>query len=131
MNFAFKSYFLKIDNYKNEEFYNNIDSIELELPKALTNLLEEMQIKENKPSYYKKSKDGIYIKYHICGEIIRFDTPRNQNLEPNIEFADGLHPIYKMDKDEKVEIYFTETIEMKEPFLDEAAFEMNIIINNK
>lgn len=131
MNFAFKSYFLKIDNYKNEEFYNNMEPTELEIPKTLANLLEEMHIEENKPSYYKKSKNEIYIKYHVCGEVIRFDTPRSPNLEQNIEFADGLHPIYKMDEDQKVEIYFTESIEMKEPFLDDTVFEMNIIINNK
>lgn len=130
MNFVFNSYFIRINEFKNEKFFSNIEPSELNLPQPLVNLLEEMQIDKNKPSYFKKSKNGIYIKYHICGEIVRFDTPRSPNLDPDVQFVDGLHPIYKMDEDENIEIYFTESIEMKEPFLDDSAFEMNITINN-
>jgi hypothetical protein len=128
MNFAFNSYFLKINEFENEKFYEEMERTEVEIPRALVDFLGDMEIDLEKPSYYKEKSKAIYIKYHICGEIISFDSPRSACADPNTIYADGLHPIYKLPDDERVSIYFTENVEMREPFLNDMAFEMNITV---
>lgn len=128
MNFVFNSYFLKINEFENEKFFEQIEKVDVEIPRALVDFLGDMEINLEKPSYYNEKSKTTYIKYHICGEIISFDSPRSTGADPNTIYADGLHPIYKLPDDDRVSIYFTENVEMREPFLSDMAFEMNIII---
>ena len=68
----------------------------------------------------KKLGNNLILKYHAVGEIISYGDVRTN---ADLKFADGIHPIYFL---EDAEIYFTEAVEMREDFLDENSFEINI-----
>lgn len=125
MIFNFDSYIVNVNNYKTEKFMENLKEIEIELTESLTSMLSEMSINYKKPSYIKKLNNIIILKYHAVGELFSYDNVRKNS---NLKFADGVHPIYNFD--ENTEIYFSEYVDMREEFLDENSFEINIAIKN-
>lgn len=128
MNFTFKSYFLKINEFEQQKFEKQLEFCELSIPEELKEIIDNMNLDYQKPSYIKKTKSKLILKYHVCGEIIDYDNPRSAKANPNTKYVDGLHPIYKTD-DMKSEIYFTEYVEMREPFLDDMTFEMHVVVD--
>ena len=120
MIFSFDSYMINVNTYKTEEFMKKLKAVDINLEEKIISTLEEMSIDYKKPSYMKKLGDTLILKYHAVGEIIKYEEPR-ENF--NFKFADGIHPIYFLDD---AEIYFTEAVEMREDFLDENSFEINI-----
>ena len=112
---------INVNTYKTEEFMKKLKAVDdLNLGEKIISTLEEMSIDYKKPSYMKKLGDNLILKYHAVGEIISYADVRT-NAE--LKFADGIHPIYFLDD---AEIYFTEAVEMREDFLDENSFEINI-----
>ena len=111
---------INVNTYKTEEFMKKLKAVDINLEEKIISTLEEMSIDYKKPSYMKKLGDTLILKYHAVGEIIKYEEPR-ENF--NFKFADGIHPIYFLDD---AEIYFTEAVEMREDFLDENSFEINI-----
>ena len=121
MFFSFDSYMINVNTYKTAEFMKKLKAVaDLNLGEKIISTLEEMSIDYKKPSYMKKLGDTLILKYHAVGEIISYSDVRT-NAE--LKFADGIHPIYSLDE---AEIYFTEAVEMREDFLDENSFEINI-----
>lgn len=121
MIFSFDSYMINVNAYKTEEFMKNLKSVDdLALDEKIISMLDEMSIDCKKPSYMKKLGETLILKYHAVGEIISYGDVRT-NAE--LKFIDGIHPIYFLDD---AEIYFTEAVEMREDFLDENSFEINI-----
>lgn len=120
MIFSFDSYMINVNNYKTEEFMKKLNSVDVDLGEKIISTLAEMSIDYKKPSYMKKLGDTLILKYHAVGEIISYGDVRTN---AQLKFADGIHPIYFLDE---AEIYFTEAVEMREDFLDENSFEINI-----
>ena len=121
MIFSFDSYMINVNAYKTEEFIKNLKSVDdLALDEKIISMLDEMSIDHKKPSYMKKLGETLILKYHAVGEIISYGDVRT-NAE--LKFIDGIHPIYFLDD---AEIYFTEAVDMREDFLDENSFEINI-----
>ncbi|WP_297392861.1 hypothetical protein [uncultured Peptoniphilus sp.] len=120
MIFSFDSYMINVNTYKTEEFMKKLKSVDINLEEKIISTLEEMSIDYKKPSYMKKLGDTLILKYHAVGKIISYGDVRT-NAE--LKFIDGIHPIYFLDE---AEIYFTEAVEMREDFLDENSFEINI-----
>ena len=121
MIFSFDSYMINVNTYKTEEFMKNLKAVDdLVLDEKITSMLEEMFIDYKKPSYIKKLGETLILKDHAVGEIISYSNVRTNS---NLKFIDGIHPIYFLDD---AEIYFTEAVEMREEFLDENSFEINI-----
>lgn len=120
MIFSFDSYIINVNTYKTEEFMKKLKAVDdLNLEEKIISTLAKMSIDYKKPSYIKLGKDLI-LKYHAVGEIISYGDVRT-NAE--LKFIDGIHPLYFL---EDAEIYFTESVEMREDFLDENSFEINI-----
>lgn len=120
MIFSFDSYMINVNSYKTEEFMKKLKSVDVDLGEKIISMLKEISIDYKKPSYMKKLGDTIILKYHGVGEIISYGDVRTN---ADLKFADGIHPIYFL---EDSEIYFTEAVEMREEFLDENSFEINI-----
>lgn len=120
MIFSFDSYMINVNSYKTEEFMKKLKSVDVDLGEKIISMLKEISIDYKKPSYMKKLGDTIILKYHAVGEIISYGDVRTN---ADLKFADGIHPIYFL---EDSEIYFTEAVEMREEFLDENSFEINI-----
>ena len=121
MIFSFDSYMINVNTYKTVEFMKNLKSVnDLILDEKIISMLDEMSIDHKKPSYIKKLGETLILKYHAVGEIISYGDVRTNS---NLKFIDGIHPIYFLDD---AEIYFTEAVEMRENFLDENSFEINI-----
>ncbi|MEF3317515.1 hypothetical protein [Peptoniphilus grossensis] len=120
MIFSFDSYMINVNTYKTEEFMKKLKAVDVDLGEKIISTLEEMSIDYKKPSYMKKLGNTLILKYHAVGEIISYGHVRTN---ANLKLADGIHPIYFL---EDAEIYFTEAVEMREDFLDENSFEINI-----
>lgn len=120
MVFSFDSYMINVNTYRTEEFMKKLNSVDVDLGEKIISTLEEMSIDYKKPSYIKKLGNNLILKYHAVGEIISYGDVRT-NAE--LKLADGIHPLYFLDDGE---IYFTEAVEMREDFLDENSFEINI-----
>lgn len=120
MIFSFDSYMINVNTYKTEEFMKKLKAVDVDLGEKIISTLAEMSIDYKKPSYIKKLGKNLILKYHAVGEIISYGYVRT-NAE--LKLADGIHPIYFLDD---AEIYFTEAVEMREDFLDENSFEINI-----
>ena len=120
MIFSFDSYMINVNTYKTEEFMKKLKAVDVDLDEKIISTLEEMSIDYKKPSYMKKLGNNLILKYHAVGEIISYGDVRTN---ADLKFADGIHPIYFL---EDAEIYFTEAVEMREDFLDENSFEINI-----
>lgn len=120
MIFSFDSYMINVNAYKTEEFMKNLKAVDVDLDEKIISMLDEMSIDHKKPSYIKKLGETLILKYHAVGEIISYSNVRTNS---NLKFIDGIHPIYFLDD---AEIYFTEAVEMRENFLDENSFEINI-----
>lgn len=120
MIFSFDSYMINVNAYKTEEFMKKLKAVDVDLDEKIISTLEEMSIDYKKPSYMKKLGETLILKYHAVGEIISYSNVRTNS---NLKFIDGIHPIYFLDD---AEIYFTEAVEMRENFLDENSFEINI-----
>ena len=120
MIFSFDSYMINVNTYKTEEFMKKLNSVDVDLGEKIISTLPEMSIDYKKPSYMKKLGKDLILKYHAVGEIISYGDVRT-NAE--LKLADGIHPLYFL---EDAEIYFTEAVEMREDFLDENSFEINI-----
>lgn len=120
MIFSFDSYMINVNTYKTEEFMKKLKSVDVDLGEKIISTLAEMSIDYKKPSYMKKLGNNLILKYHAVGEIISYGDVRT-NAE--LKLADGIHPLYFLDDGE---IYFTEAVEMREDFLDENSFEINI-----
>ena len=121
MIFSFDSYMINVNTYKTEEFMKKLKAVnDLALDEKIISMLDEMSIDCKKPSYIKKLGNNLILKYHAVGEIISYSDVRTNS---NLKFIDGIHPIYFL---ENAEIYFTEAVEMRENFLDENSFEINI-----
>lgn len=120
MIFSFDSYMINVNTYKTEEFMKKLNSVDVDFGEKIISILAEMSIDYKKPSYMKKLGNNLILKYHAVGEIISYgDVRKNAQLK----LADGIHPLYFL---EDAEIYFTEAVEMREEFLDENSFEINI-----
>lgn len=120
MIFSFDSYMINVNTYKTEEFMKKLNSVAVDLGEKIISTLAEMSIDYKKPSYMKKLGETLILKYHAVGEIISYGHVRTNS---ELKLADGIHPIYFL---EDSEIYFTEAVEMREEFLDENSFEINI-----
>lgn len=120
MIFSFDSYMINVNNYKTEEFMKKLKSLDVDLDEKIISTLAEMSIDYKKPSYIKKLGNNLILKYHAVGEIISYGDVRTN---ADLKLADGIHPLYFLDD---AEIYFTEAVEMREDFLDENSFEINI-----
>lgn len=120
MIFSFDSYMINVNTYKTEEFMKKLKAVDVDLGEKIISTLTEMSIDYKKPSYMKKLGSNLILKYHAVGEIISYGDVRTN---ADLKFADGIHPIYFL---EDAEIYFTESVEMREDFLDENSFEINI-----
>lgn len=120
MIFSFDSYMINVNTYKTEEFMKKLNSVDVDLGEKIISTMAEMSIDYKKPSYMKKLGDTLILKYHAVGEIISYGHVRTN---AQLKLADGIHPIYFLDE---AEIYFTEAVEMREDFLDENSFEINI-----
>lgn len=121
MIFSFDSYMINVNTYKTEEFMKKLKAVDdLILDEKIISTLEKMSLDYKKPSYIKKLGETLLLKYHAVGEIISYGDVRTNS---NLNFIDGIHPIYFL---EDAEIYFTEAVEMREDFLDENSFEINI-----
>ena len=120
MIFSFDSYMINVNTYKTEKFMTILKSEDVNLEEKIISMLEEMSLDHKKPSYIKKLGNKLILKYHAVGEIISYGDVRTNS---NLKFIDGIHPIYFL---EDAEIYFTEAVEMREDFLDENSFEINI-----
>lgn len=120
MIFSFDSYMINVNTYKTEEFMKKLNSVDVDLGEKIISTLAEMSIDYKKPSYMKKLSNNLILKYHAVGEIISYGDVRTN---ADLKLADGIHPIYFL---EDAEIYFTEAVEMREDFLDENSFEINI-----
>lgn len=121
MIFSFDSYMINVNTYKTEEFMKKLKAVDdLILDEKIISTLEKMSLDYKKPSYIKKLGETLLLKYHAVGEIISYGDVRTNS---NLKFIDGIHPIYFL---EDAEIYFTEAVEMREDFLDENSFEINI-----
>ena len=120
MIFSFDSYMINVNTYNTEEFMKKLKSVDVDLDEKIISMLEEMSIDYKKPSYMKKLGKDLILKYHAVGEIISYGDVRTN---ADLKLADGIHPIYFLDD---AEIYFTEAVEMREEFLDENSFEINI-----
>lgn len=120
MIFSFDSYMINVNTYKTEEFMKKLKAVDINLEEKIISTLAEMSIDYKKPSYMKKLGKDLILKYHAVGEIISYGHVRTN---ANLKLADGIHPIYFL---EDAEIYFTEAVEMREDFLDENSFEINI-----
>lgn len=125
MIFSFDSYMINVNTYKTEEFMKKLKAVDVDLDEKIISMLEEMSIDYKKPSYIKKLGETLILKYHAVGEIISYADVRTN---AQLKFADGIHPIYFLDN---AEIYFTEAVEMREEFLDENSFEININVRIK
>lgn len=121
MIFSFDSYMINVNTYKTEEFMKKLKAVDdLNLGEKIISTLGELSIDYKKPSYMKKLGNKLILKYHAVGEIISYGDVRTN---ADLKLADGIHPIYFLDD---AEIYFTEAVEMREDFLDENSFEINI-----
>lgn len=120
MIFNFDSYMINVNNYKTEEFMKNLKSVDINLDEKIITTLGEMSIDYKKPSYIKNFGETLLLKYHAVGNIISYADVR---MNKELKFADGIQPIYFIDD---AEIYFTEAVELREEFLDENSFEINI-----
>ena len=120
MIFNFDSYMINVNNYKTEEFMKKLESVDINLDEKIISMLDEMSIDYKKPSYIKNFGETLLLKYHAVGNIISYADVR---MNKELKFADGIHPIYFLDG---AEIYFTEAVELREEFLDENSFEINI-----
>ncbi|MDY3902860.1 hypothetical protein [Peptoniphilus sp.] len=120
MIFNFDSYMINVNNYKTEEFMKKLESVDINLDEKIISMLDEMSIDYKKPSYIKNFGETLLLKYHAVGNIISYADVR---MNKELKFADGIHPIYFIDG---TEIYFTEAVELREEFLDENSFEINI-----
>lgn len=120
MIFSFDSYMMNVNTYKTEEFMKKLKAVDVDLGEKIISTLAEMSIDYKKPSYMKKLGNNLILKYHAVGEIISYGDVRTN---ADLKLADGIHPIYFL-KD--AEFYFTEAVEMREDFLDENSFEINI-----
>lgn len=120
MIFSFDSYMINVNTYKTEEFMKKLKAVDINLEEKIISTLAEMSIDYKKPSYMKKLGKDLILKYHAVGEIISYGHVRTN---AQLKLADGIHPIYFL---EDAEIYFTEAVEMREEFLDENSFEINI-----
>ena len=120
MIFSFDSYMINVNTYKTEEFMKKLNSVAVDLGEKIISTLAEMSIDYKKPSYIKKLGKDLILKYHAVGEIISYGDVRTN---ADLKLADGIHPLYFL---EDAEIYFTEAVEMREDFLDENSFEINI-----
>ena len=120
MIFSFDSYMINVNTYKTEEFMKKLKAVDVDLGEKIISILKEISIDYKKPSYMKKLGKNLILKYHAVGEIISYGDVRTN---AQLKFADGIHPIYFL---EDAEIYFTEAVEMREEFLDENSFEINI-----
>lgn len=121
MIFSFDSYMINVNTYKTEEFMKKLKAVDdLILDEKIISTLEKMSLDYKKPSYITKLGNKLILKYHAVGEIISYGDVRTNS---NLKFIDGIHPIYFL---EDAEIYFTEAVEMREDFLDENSFEINI-----
>ena len=120
MIFSFDSYMINVNTYKTEEFMKKLKAVDVDLGEKIISTLAEMSIDYKKPSYIKKLGKDLILKYHAVGEII---SCGNVRTNAQLKLADGIHPIYFLDE---AEIYFTEAVEMREDFLDENSFEINI-----
>lgn len=120
MIFSFDSYMINVNTYKTEEFMKKLTSVDVDLGEKIISTLAEMSIDYKKPSYMKKLGNNLILKYHAVGEIISYGDVRTN---PDLKLSDGIHPLYFLDY---AEIYFTEAVEMREEFLDENSFEINI-----
>ena len=120
MIFSFDSYMINLNTYKTEEFMKKLNSVDVDLGEKIISTMAEMSIDYKKPSYMKKLGDTLILKYHAVGEIISYGDVRTN---ADLKFIDGIHPIYFLGD---AEIYFTEAVEMREDFLDENSFEINI-----
>ena len=120
MIFSFDSYMINVNTYKTEEFMKKLKAVDVDLDEKIISMLKEISIDYKKPSYMKKLGNNLILKYHAVGEIISYGDVRTN---AQLKFADGIHPIYFL---EYAEIYFTEAVEMREDFLDENSFEINI-----
>ncbi|MCI5643888.1 MAG: hypothetical protein MR285_07250 [Peptoniphilus sp.] len=120
MIFNFDSYMINVNNYKTEEFMKNLKSVDINLDEKIISMLDEMSIDYKKPSYIKNFGETLLLKYHAVGNIISYADVR---MNKELKFADGIQPIYFIDD---AEIYFTEAVELREEFLDENSFEINI-----
>ena len=120
MIFSFDSYMINVNTYKTEEFMKKLNSVDVDLGEKIISTLAEMSIDYKKPSYIKKLGKDLILKYHAVGEIISYGDVRTN---ADLKLADGIHPLYFLDDGE---IYFTEAVEMREHFLDENSFEINI-----
>lgn len=120
MIFSFDSYMINVNTYKTEEFMKKLNSVDVDLGEKIISTLAKMSIDYKKPSYMKKLGKDLILKYHAVGEIISYGDVRTN---ADLKLADGIHPLYFL---EDAEIYFTEAVEMREDFLDENSFEINI-----
>lgn len=121
MIFSFDSYMINVNTYKTEEFMKKLKAVDdLILEEKIISTLEKMSLDYKKPSYIKKLGETLLLKYHAVGEIISYGDVRTNS---SLKFIDGIHPIYFFGN---TEIYFTEALEMRENFLDENSFEINI-----
>ncbi|MDU1582765.1 MAG: hypothetical protein E6864_03315 [Peptoniphilus harei] len=120
MIFSFDSYMINVNTYKTEEFMKKLKAVDVDLGEKIISTLAEMSIDYKKPSYIKKLGKDLILKYHAVGEIISYGDVRTN---AQLKLADGIHPLYFLDD---AEIYFTEAVEMREDFLDENSFEINI-----
>lgn len=120
MIFSFDSYMINVNTYKTEEFMKKLNSVDVDLGEKIISTLAEMSIDYKKPSYMKKLGNNLILKYHAVGEIISYGDVRTN---ADLKLSDGIHPLYFLDD---AEIYFTEAVEMREDFLDENSFEINI-----
>ena len=120
MIFSFDSYMINVNTYKTEEFMKKLKAVDINLEEKIISTLAEMSIDYKKPSYMKKLGKDLILKYHAVGEIISYGDVRTN---ADLKFAEGIHPIYFL---EDAEFYFTEAVEMREDFLDENSFEINI-----
>ena len=120
MIFSFDSYMINVNTYKTEEFMKKLKAVDINLEEKIIFTLAEMSIDYKKPSFMKKLGDTLILKYHAVGEIISYGDVRTN---ADLKFIDGIHPIYFLGN---AEIYFTEAVEMREDFLDENSFEINI-----
>lgn len=120
MIFSFDSYMINVNTYKTEKFMKKLNSVDVDLGEKIISTLAEMSIDYKKPSYMKKLGNNLILKYHAVGEIISYGDVRTN---ADLKLADGIHPLYFLDD---AEIYFTEAVEMREEFLDENSFEINI-----
>lgn len=120
MIFSFDSYMINVNTYKTEEFMKKLKAVDVDLGEKIISTLAEMSIDYKKPSYMKKLGNNLILKYHAVGEIISYGDVRTN---ADLKLSDGIHPLYFLDD---AEIYFTEAVEMREDFLDENSFEINI-----